>query len=66
MRKKCIVCGVRKMIKFFHKDSSRDDELSVKCKSCSSAYRKALRVKHKMEELKARHEKQSDFFVVFD
>lgn len=54
------------MIKFFHKDSSRDDELSVKCKSCSSAYRKALRVKHKMEELKARHEKQSDFFVVFD
>jgi len=54
------------MTKFFSKDSSREDELSVKCKTCSSAYRKALRVKHKMEELKARQENQSDFSVVFD
>jgi NADH:ubiquinone oxidoreductase subunit F (NADH-binding) len=66
MRKKCIVCGARKMIKFFSKDSSREDELSVKCKQCSSAYRKMLRIKHKMEELKARQENQSDFSVSFD
>ena len=66
MRKKCIVCGARKMIKFFSKDSSREDGLSVKCKQCSSAYRKALRVKHKMEELQARQENQSDFSVSFE
>ncbi len=66
MRKKCIICGARKMIKFFSKDSSREDELSVKCKACSSAYRKALRIKHKTEELKARQENQSNFSVVFD
>lgn len=54
------------MIKFFSKDSSRDDELSVKCKPCSSAYRKALRMKHKTEELKARQENQSDFYVCFE
>ena len=66
MRKVCIVCGVRKMIKFFSKDSSRDDELSVKCKNCCSAYRKSLRIKHKVEELKKRQEKQSDFNVSFD
>jgi hypothetical protein len=65
MRKKCIICGARKMIKFFSKDSSRDDELSVKCKPCSSAYRKALRMKHKTEELKTRQENQSDFSVCF-
>lgn len=66
MRKKCIVCGARKMIKFFSKDSSREDGLSVKCKQCSSAYRKTLRIKHKMEELKARQENQSHFSVSFD
>ncbi len=66
MRKVCIVCGSKKMTKFFSKDSSRDDELSVKCKQCSSAYRKSLRVKHKMEELKERQEKKSDFNVIFD
>lgn len=66
MRKLCAVCGARKMIKFFSKDSSREDELSLKCKQCSSAYRKELRVKHKMEALKARQEKQSNFNVSFD
>ena len=66
MRKKCIVCGAKKMIKFFSKDSSREDEVSVKCKQCSSAYRKALRIKHKMEELKARQENLSNFSVSFD
>jgi hypothetical protein len=66
MRKKCVMCGARKMTKFFSKDSSRDDELSVKCRQCSSAYRKALRLEHKMQELKKRQEKQSDFSVSFD
>jgi hypothetical protein len=54
------------MIKFFSKDSSREDDLSLKCKQCSSAYRKELRMKHKNEELKQRQEKQSDFNVSFD
>lgn len=66
MRKKCVVCGSKKMTKFFSKDSSRDDELSVKCKQCSSAYRKSLRIKHKMAELKERQENQSNFSVSFD
>jgi hypothetical protein len=66
MRKKCITCGSIKMTKFFSKDSSRDDGLSVKCKQCSSAYRKTLRLKHKMAELKERQENQSNFSVSFD
>ena len=66
MRKVCIECGSRKMVKFFSKDSSREDELSVKCKQCSSAYRKSLRQRHKMIALKERQEKQSNFNVVFD
>lgn len=61
-----MVCGSKKMTKFFSKDSSRDDELSVKCKQCSSAYRKSLRIKHKMAELKERQENQSNFSVSFD
>jgi hypothetical protein len=61
-----VSCNAKKMIKFFSKDSSRDDDLSLKCKQCSSAYRKELRIKHKMEELKQRQEKQSNFNVSFD
>ena len=66
MRKKCITCGAKKMLKFFTRDSSREDELSVKCKQCSSAYRKSMRITHKTEAIKLRQEKQANFYVSFD
>jgi len=61
-----MACGSIKMTKFFSRDSSRDDNLSVKCKQCASAYRKSLRIKHKMAELKKIQENQSNFYVSFD
>jgi hypothetical protein len=54
------------MLKFFSKDSSREDDLSIKCKMCSSLYRKSLRKKHKMEELKKRQEITTNFDVTFE
>ena len=66
MRKRCVTCGARKMLKFFSKDSSREDDLSIKCKLCSSLYRKSLRKKHKMEELKKRQEIDFNFNVTFE
>tara|TARA_R110002126_G_scaffold214662_1_gene360896 strand:- start:2063 stop:2263 length:201 start_codon:yes stop_codon:yes gene_type:complete len=66
MRKICKACLSKKLEKFFSIDNSREDGLSVMCKSCSSAYRKKLRNRHKAESQTICQEKASNFYVTFD
>lgn len=45
--KKCYKCGVEKDESEFHKDKSRKDGLSNKCKSCTSTSNKKWRESHR-------------------